>query len=216
MENRERILTKAEELFMRYGIRSITMDDIARELAISKKTIYQYFQDKDTLVEQVAERYFHQDVEQVCKISEQAENAIDEVILMSQHLKNRLKGVNPSVFFDLQRYHPKTWAMWQTHKHNFIIAQVRKNLEQGIAEGLYRQDLNVEALAILRVTEVEMAFDIQLFPPAKFDLVSLQMTFLEHFIRGIVTQKGLSVLEKTLQKYEKTFNFTHSISFNPL
>ncbi len=216
MENRERILAKAEELFMRYGIRSITMDDIARELAISKKTIYQYFQDKDALVEKVADRHFQQDEQQICKISEHTENAIDEVILMSQHLKNRLKGVNPSVFFDLQRYHPKTWALWQAHKRNFIIAQVRKNLEQGISEGLYRQDLNVEALAILRVTEVEMAFDIQLFPPNKFDLVSLQMTFLEHFIRGIVTPKGLEVLESTLQKYEKSFNFSTLHTFNPL
>ncbi len=216
MENRERILAKAEELFMRYGIKSITMDDIARELAISKKTIYQYFQDKDTLVEEVADRHFQQDEEEICKISEYAENAIDEVILMSQHLKNRLKGVNPSVFFDLQRYHPKTWTLWQAHKHNFIIAQVRKNLVQGISEGLYRQDLDVEALAILRVTEIEMSFDIQLFPPNKFDLINLQITFLEHFIRGIVTSKGLNVLESTLQKYEKSFNFSTTSTFNPL
>lgn len=216
MENKERILIKAEELFMRYGIRSITMDDIARELAISKKTIYQYFQDKDALVEQVAERYFSRDQEQIHRICQHTENAIDEVILISQHLKNRLKGVNPSVFFDLQRYHPKTWALWQEHKRNFIIAQVRRNLEQGIAEGLYRKDLDVEALAILRVTEIEMPFDIQLFPPEKFDVVSLQMTFLEHFIRGIVTVKGLEVLEKTLQKYEKVFSFTGLSTFNPL
>ncbi|PKQ70026.1 TetR/AcrR family transcriptional regulator [Raineya orbicola] len=216
MEHKERILAKAEELFMRYGIRSITMDDIARELAISKKTIYQYFQDKDALVEQVADRHFRQDETQICKISEHTENAIDEVILMSQHVKNRLKGVNPSVFFDLQRYHPKTWALWQEHKRNFIIAQVRRNLEQGVSEGLYRPDLHIEALAILRVAEIEMSFDIQLFPPDKFDLVSLQMTFLEHFIRGIVTSKGLEVLEKTLQKYEKVFNFSNISIFNPL
>jgi len=200
VDTKERILAKAEELFMRYGIRSITMDDIARDLAISKKTIYQFFQDKDDLVYQMGLRHFNQDKNDICQIMESAGNAIDEVIAMSRHLKNNLKGVNPSLLFDLQRYHPKAWSLWQEHKKGFIIEQVKKNIEQGVQEGLYKADLNIEILAILRVTEVEMAFDSNLFPPDKFDILTIQITFLEHFIRGIVTPKGFALLEEYFTK----------------
>lgn len=209
METKERILAKAEELFMRYGIRSITMDDIARDLAMSKKTIYQFFKDKDDLVYQMGVRHFEQDKSEICQIMQSAGNAIDEVIGMSRHLKNNLKGVNPSLFFDLQRYHPKAWSLWQEHKKGFIIEQVKKNIEQGVQEGLYKADLNIEILAILRVMQIEMAFDGTLFPPDKFDILTIQITFLEHFIRGIVTPKGFALLEEYFTKEpQKVFNNT--------
>jgi len=200
METRERIIAKAEELFMRYGIRSITMDDIARDLAVSKKTIYQFFKDKDDLVIHVGLRHFNQDKNEICQIAQTCENAIAEVIEMSKHFKNTLKGVNPSLFFDLQRYHPKAWNLWQEHKRNFIIEQVKRNIQRGITEKLYRNDLNVEILAILRVTQIEMAFDTTIFPSDKFDILTIQITFLEHFIRGIVTKKGFEILEEYFKK----------------
>ncbi|MDX1905114.1 MAG: TetR/AcrR family transcriptional regulator, partial [Thermonemataceae bacterium] len=137
------------------------------------------------------------------------ENAIDIIVTMSKHLKNTLRGINPSLFFDLQRYHPNTWDLWQNHKKTFIIETIKKNMEQGIAEGLYRNDVNVEILAILRVKEIELAFDIDVFPPQKFDLLSVQITFLEHFIRGIVTAKGYAVLEDLFAKSQ------HNIFQNP-
>lgn len=205
METKERILAKSEELFMRYGIRSITMDDIARELAVSKKTIYQHFKDKDELVYQMGLRHFECDKEEWNKMTNCCENAVDIMVTMSKHLKNTLKGINPSLFFDLQRYHPDTWDLWQNHKKTFIIETIKKNMEQGIAEGLYRDDVNVETLAILRVKEIELAFDMDTFPPQKFDLLNVQITFLEHFIRGIVTAKGYAVLEDLFAKNQNIF-----------
>lgn len=200
MDAKERIITKAEELFMRYGIRSITMDDIARDLAVSKKTIYQFFKDKDDLVMHVGLRHFEQDKSEICQIAQDCENAIAEVIGMSKHLKNTLKGVNPSLFFDLQRYHPKVWNLWQEHKRGFVIEQVKRNIERGIREQVYKKDLNIEILAILRVTQIEIAFDTIIFPPDRFDILTTQMVFLEHFIRGIVTQKGYDLLEEYFSK----------------
>jgi len=188
---------------MRYGIRSITVDDIARELAVSKKTIYQHFKDKDELVKQMVERHFACDKEEWEKIMACCNNAIDEVIIMSKHLKNSLKGINPSLFFDLQRYHPNAWALWQEHKKN-IIENVKRNILQGIAEGLYRDDLDVETLAILRVKEIELAFEPDLFPPQKFDLLHTQIVFLEHFVRGIVTSKGYQLLEEVFAENKHT------------
>lgn len=200
METRERIIAKAEELFMRYGIRSITMDDIARDLAVSKKTIYQFFKDKHDLVMHVGLHHFEKDKTQICQIAQNCENAIVEVIEMSKHLKNKLKGINPSLFFDLKRYHPKAWKLWQEHKRGFVIEQVKRNIERGIEEGIYKKDLNVEVLAMLRVTQIEIAFDTTIFPPDKFDALTTQMVFLEHFIRGIVTQKGYDLLEEYFGK----------------
>ncbi len=208
METKERIIAKAEELFMRYGIRSITMDDIARDLAVSKKTIYQYFKDKDDLVMNVGLSHFEQDKSEICQITQDCENAIAEVIEMSKHLKNTLRGVNPSLFFDLQRYHPKAWNLWQEHKRGFIIEQVKRNIERGIQEKIYKSDLNVEVLAILRVTQIEMAFDTTIFPPERFDILNTQMVFLEHFIRGIVTQKGYNLLEEYFSKETPIYSST--------
>lgn len=200
MDVKERILAKAEELFMRYGIKTITMDDIARDLAISKKTIYQYFKDKDDLVYQMGIRHFENDKCEIRQINQVSENAIEQAIALSRHLKNNLKGMNPSVFLDLQRYHPKAWKLWQEYKREFIIEQVKHNIRQGVEEGLYKPDLNIDILAILRVNQIEMAFDVALFPPDKFDILTIQITFLEHFIRGIVTQKGYTVLEEYFAK----------------
>ncbi|GAB4133449.1 MAG: TetR/AcrR family transcriptional regulator [Raineya sp.] len=200
MEVKERIVSKAEELFMRYGIRSITMDDIARELAVSKKTIYQYFKDKDDLVMHVAFSHFNNDKNEICQITQNCENAIAEVIEMSKHLKSTLREVNPSLFFDLQRYHPKVWQLWQEHKKGFIIEQVKHNIERGIKEKVYKEDLNIEVLAILRVAQIEMAFNNEIFPPSKFDILTTQITLLEHFIRGIVTKKGYELLEEYFNK----------------
>lgn len=173
------------------------MDDIARHLAVSKKTIYQFFEDKEEIVCLVAARHFNKE-KQLCqeRIFNQAENPVDELLQVSRHFKNNAMNVNPSVIFDLQKYHPKAWAIFKEFKQGFILEHLRRNLRRGIEEGLYRADINVEVLARLRLEQVQLAFDAQVFSPAQFNFFDVQFEFLDHFIRGIATQKGLQLLNE--------------------
>jgi AcrR family transcriptional regulator len=195
LETNERILQKAEELFMRFGIRSVSMDDIAKELAVSKKTIYQFFKDKEALVMGVAHLHFNKDVCDMQGIKEQAGNALEEMILLSEHLKRNFMNINPVIFYDLQKYHIKAWGLFREHRERFIIETIKDNLRRGIADGLYRSDINVEILAILRVEEVQLGFNQDVFPSNRFNFLELQIQFVEHFMRGIITKKGFELLE---------------------
>jgi TetR/AcrR family transcriptional regulator, cholesterol catabolism regulator len=196
VEVKERILTAAEGLFLQYGFRSISMDDIARHLAVSKKTIYQFFSDKDEIVCMVMARHFDKEKE-MCRerIFDQAENAVHELLQVSRHIKTTM-NVNPSVMFDLQKYHPKAWQILKDYKQGFILQHLRRNLNQGIEEGLYRPDINVEVMARLRLEQVQLGFDANAFPPTEFNFFDIQLEFLDHFIRGIVTEKGLQHLNE--------------------
>lgn len=202
MEDREvknKILNGAEELFMRYGVRSITMDEIARHLGISKKTIYQYFTDKDDIVTSVTREHLNNECTQFKQVAENARNAVEELVKLSLVMKEHLKGVNPSMLFDLQKYHQKAWSVWLEFKNQFIRDSVTRNINQGIEQGLYRPEINPAILAVLRLETIQLGFDDQLFPRDKFDVTQVQLHILEHFIYGLLTEKG----RKLYQKYKK-------------
>jgi AcrR family transcriptional regulator len=194
MEVKERILKAAEDLFMQYGFRSISMDDIARHISVSKKTIYQFFEDKDEIVNITVRRHFDKERE-VCnhQVFINAENAVDELMLVSKFVKANAMNINPAIIFDLQKYHPAAWQIFMEFKQDFILQHILRNLRKGVEEGLYRADIDVEVMARLRLEEVQLGFDHTLFPPAQFDFYQTQMQMLEHFIRGIVTDKGLAL-----------------------
>jgi AcrR family transcriptional regulator len=192
----QRIIEKAESMFFRFGIRSVTMDEIAKELGISKKTIYQYFTDKDDLVEKVTE---HSLSNQICKTNEiydKSKNPIEEMMYSTKMMREMLENVNGVLFFDMQKYHPTSWAKYVEFKNGFLDI-VKRNLKNGIQEKLYRADINVDILAKLRVESVDLAFNIELFPPKVYNLLNVQLESIDHFIRGIVTPQGLQLYEKT-------------------
>jgi len=196
MEVRERILKTAEELFMKFGIRSVTMDEIASEQGISKKTIYMHFEDKDAIVHEVAT--FRMNCEQ--DISEQiwkeAENPIHEVVKEIEMLQTHITALNPVVIYDLKKYYPKTWAVFQQHKQTIFLDITRRNLQEGVKQGLYRPEINIEILSKLRMEEVDFAFDQSVFPSSQFNQFEIHKTFIDHFLRGVLTPKGLAVYEK--------------------
>lgn len=195
MEIKDRILDKAEELFFRFGIRSVTMDEIARELGISKKTIYLHFADKDAIILEITSRFLDKDLQKAKKIYQQSENPIEELIQAAQLGKDLLNKINPVLLFDLQKYHPKAWKIYLEHKKTFIQLVIR-NLNEGQTMGLYRTDINPEIMAICRVESVEIAFNQELFPAQKFSVSDVQITLLVHFLRGVITPKGLEIYEK--------------------
>ena len=138
LDIKKKILNAAENLFMKYGVRSISMDDISRHLSVSKKTLYQHFADKEDIVSMACQAHIDAMANQFNEIKDTSKNAIEELAQISVCLKQTMEDTNPSLLFDLQKFHPKAWSVWINHKHNFIRESVIRNLKQGIQEGYYR------------------------------------------------------------------------------
>lgn len=200
MDISNRILLTAAALFTRYGIKSVTMDDVAAELGISKKTIYQHFADKDEIVYQVVQLELEKDQCEYEELDKVSENTIEKIMRSADMMRVQFAAMNPSLIFDVKKYHPRAWRIFQEHKQKFLLESIRQDLLRGIQEGLFRPDLNVEILSRLRMEEIEMGFDYQLFPPDKFNLLDIQLVFLDHFIRGILSEHGVVIYESYLYK----------------
>lgn len=205
MEVKERILEISEELFFRFGIRSVTMDDIAKALGISKKTIYNHFKDKDEIVEGVAEQTLQRDKCESEKIHDRAKDPIDEIIQSTQLMRDMVANIHPALLFDLQKYHPKAWKQYIGHKEGFVKIVLR-NITEGQQQRLYREDIEPEILARFRVESIDSAFNTDIFPPKQFSLIDVQLQLIDHFLRGILTTKGLKLYEK----YKRTVTDTNA------
>ncbi len=199
METDERILNAAKDLFWKYGIKSITVDDICKELGMSKKTIYQYFADKDAVVLEITKNEIALREMECDAICLQSKNAVHEILLMMKQMGEMFSRMHAKLFYDLQKYHPDAWQLFLDYKENYILPLIEKNLKRGIEEGLYRENLNIKIMARLRAHEIQMAFDPAIFPPDKFSLAEVQMQMIDHFLHGVATDKG----HKTINKYEK-------------
>lgn len=198
-ETRDRILSAAEDLFMRYGFRTITMDEIAKHLGVSKKTIYQHFADKEEIVCSCIESHLNFEKCTATEIWSKVSNPVEEFIVEAQHLKFTLNSVHPTILFELRKYHPKAWSIFQEHKEKWILQSIIDNLRKGIEMGLYRSDINPEILARLRVEQISMGFDPEIFPSQLFDLKTIHLQLIEHFLHGILSDKGREFLTLYLQ-----------------
>ena len=201
--SKERIIKGSEELFFQYGIKSVTMDDIAKHLSMSKKTIYNYFKEKDQIVNMLMEASIEQDKKQFREISEGALNVVDEVFKMMQCLSSIIGKLNPNLFYDLQKYHHGAWSKFVKFKSEFILQMVEECISKGIKQGYIRTDANPKILARLRVEEIEMGFNPKVFPPDKFKLLEVQLGLMEHFLYGICTLKGHKLINKYKQINEE-------------
>lgn len=196
VEAKEKILQGAETLFMRYGIKTITMDDIAKDLAVSKKTIYQYFPDKDALVHELMAEKLKEDERDFKAVVQKASNVIDEFFGYMKLMTTIFSTVNPVVFYDMQKYHPKSWQLFEQFKTGFIYNMVEESIERGKKQGLVRTDINAKIIARLRVQEIELGFNPLIFPPDKYKILDVQLAFIEHFLYGICTLKGHKQINK--------------------
>ncbi len=199
---KEKIQKGAEDLFMRYGVRSISMDDIARHLSVSKKTLYQHFADKEDIVTMTCKAHLGRHEHEFKSIQKTARNAIEELTQLSVCLKRNVQDMNPSLLFDLQKYHPKAWNVWLNHKNKFIRESVVRNLKQGIEEGYFRPEIDSEVIAAVRLELVQVAFNEEIFPSERFRLPEVQMQIFDHFVFGLVTDKG----RKLYLKYKDVNN----------
>lgn len=206
MESKDRIQEKATEMFMRCGIRSISMDDIAGALGISKKTIYSCFADKDELVESVIDKFLRESEAQISEICSRAENAVEEIFLSIGMIEGQFRNLNPVVLHDLMKFHHKAYGLIKDHKYRFLQHMMKENMERGKREGLYRQDLNVDIMSRFRIESMMVLFDVELFPPRQFNLADVSQEAQENFLYGLSTIKG----HELISEYKKTRAIKHT------
>jgi len=199
MEPKERIALKAEELFMQYGIRSVSMDDIANNLGMSKKTLYQYFADKDELVEAVVDRHINEVEGDCLNCHDHATDAIHEIFLTMAHIMDEFNNMNPMLLYDLEKFHFKAYQRFKNYKDKFLLQIIKNNIEWGIKDELYRPDLNVDVLSKLRIESMMIPFNVTVFPPGKYNLGKTSEIMIENFTYGLATIKG----HKLIQKYNE-------------
>jgi AcrR family transcriptional regulator len=211
VDTKSKILKGAAELFVRYGIRSVSMDNIANHLGISKKTIYQYFKDKDEMVFSVTEAYVLRDREQLEEVANNAKNAVEELVGLSGCLRENFRDMNPSLLFDLQKYHHKAWSVWLEFKNKFIREQIERSIHQGKEEGYFRPELDTKILAIMRLETIQFPFDPILYPKTEYSLINVQIQVFDHFIHGLFTDKGKKLYEKYKKKLMTKDNSTIQI-----
>jgi AcrR family transcriptional regulator len=198
-QTKERIMQAAHELFYQFGIRSITMDDIAKHLSISKKTIYRFFDEKDQIVNACCSGDLSDHGCRMEEIAKNSKDAIHEMMGFMNHLSGMFSAMNPNLFYDLQKFHPDAWKAFRNFKEQKMMMMVEDNLKRGIKEGLYRADINIKVLARLRIEQVELGLNPVVFPPAKFNFREVQLALLDHFIHGITTLKGHKLINKYRQ-----------------
>jgi AcrR family transcriptional regulator len=197
-----RIREKAKELFLRYGIRSVSMDDIANQLGMSKKTIYQYYTDKNELVDAVVGEEVLDMQHDCMKCGENAKDAIEEIFLTVDQVVEQLSSMNPMVLYDMEKFHIRAYQRFMEHKNKFLLQVIRKNLEWGVKDGLYRPDVDVDVISKFRLESMMIPFNIDLFPPSRYKLSEVTKSVIEHFVYGVASLKG----HKLILKYQQHRN----------
>jgi len=210
MEAKERILIKADELFMKYGIRSVSMDDIANNLGMSKKTLYQYFADKDELVDAVVDGHIKMMQENCLLCRNDARDAIHEIYISMERILTEFNNMNPMLLHDMEKFHFKAYQRFREHKDKFLAQIIRQNIEWGISDELYRSDVNVDVMVKFRLESMMIPFNVGVFPPGKYNLGILSEAILEHFMYGMATIKGHKTIQKYNQQRQKSLIYEES------
>ncbi len=200
----QEMLQQVTRLFMQYGIRSLTMDDIARHLGISKKTLYQCFEDKAEMVELSMISHAEREAALVERIHSEAPNAIEEMFLIVQQVGQQLQDVHPSILFDLEKYYPKADRVFKDFKQKTIRSVIERNMRDGMAQGLYRDNLNPRIISGMYVGRIDVFFDRELFPPNETNPMQVYIETMRYHIRGIASEKGIAYLQEKLRHIDNT------------
>jgi len=199
----QKILEAADKMFRHYGIRSVTMSDLARELGMSKKTLYVHIKNKQDLIMKVLQVHFDRE-KQICNlVQSEAKNALEEMFLMGREIQKNIQNINPSLMFDLRKYHKAVWGEFDEFRKTFIFNMMKNNMDRGIDEGLYRPDLNADIVSRLYIGMVELFLDAELFPPNKFSRSSMHRAMMAYHLHGIVSDRGKASLKDYLKQLEQ-------------
>lgn len=201
-DKRLEILERASAVYMRVGIKSVTMDDLSRELGISKKTVYKYFDDKSDLVRSIVEMKMEADRAICIDCINQTENAIGDLMQLSKLIAEHMGNINPSVFFDLKKYHSDAWQLMEDHRWGFVLNMIIANIKKGMKEGVYRDNLNPEVIGRLHVSSIDTLFNPKIFPWPQFTFQEVYSEIIRFHIQGLVNDNGLTYLQQKISNGE--------------
>lgn len=194
----ERILEQSMDMFFRYGIRSVTMDDVAKEMGISKKTLYKFFSNKADLVAQGVKWKFNQVSSVMKSFGQNSANAIDELFAIDAYFDEMMRQNHPAIMFQLSKYYPKAYKWLDQNKAKLVIEMTRLNIKKGIDQGLYKPDLNIEYISYIYMAHTNIMEEGSGVPEEICHSAEFHRHHLHYHIRGIASQKGLEYLNQKL------------------
>ena len=196
MDLKEKVFSQTEELFMRYGIKSITMDDIAKELGISKKTLYQLVENKADLINKIIEDHIKREKEAIDNITASSKDAIEEMINIAQYVSMMLRTVSPTVIYDLKKYYRNAFELMESLHRQYIYSVIKTNIESGINQKLYRKEIDADIIAKLYISMSSQLVDSQIFSLKEYNREALYGEMIKYHFNGIASSKGLELLKK--------------------
>jgi len=201
MEQQEKeIIIGALALFNRYGIRSVTMDDVAGELGISKKTIYKYFENKADVVHHCMLTIYNRVQEKLVEVHRNYENPIDELMAISRVMINILESNNPSLRFQLEKYYPQTFSALYQGRQSLVTNVIRENIERGKKTGYYREDAETDIITHLYCSKMKSLPEEEEGLIKSHGVKSMMEQGMIYHIRGLATAKGLNYLEEKMNE----------------
>lgn len=197
---KDELLENISDIFLKYGLRSTSMDDICTHLKISKKTLYQFFNNKDDVVEQVmiyrrANRRAQKNLEKLKK-----QNPIELILSIRDHTVACCNKEVPNNWFDLKKYHPEVWQRMKEKDEMFIKQLFDEMIDKGIREGIFREDINKDVQVYLFVKQMGLMNESIMNGEIKYPPEVVVSTIMENIIRSFVTAKGMQELEKRIYK----------------
>lgn len=192
----QELMDKTAELFYEFGIRNLNMDDISRSLGISKKTLYQFVKSKEDLIEKL---FYYDEVKkdkEMARLISKDMNAIETLVQVSIMVFEEMGRFDPKLTFELKKYYEPLFQQFMVRKQNLIFALISRNIERGIAEGLYRPDINIELVAGLYVRNLVMMHNKEFCVLENITFDQLFEVMFENHIRAIATPEGIAYFEK--------------------
>ncbi|MBM3448334.1 MAG: TetR/AcrR family transcriptional regulator [Bacteroidetes bacterium] len=198
-KKKQHIISESIQLFLKFGVKSLTMEDIARKLGISKKTLYTHVKDKEDLLLQAVILFGKYEDKQLNEICSRGLNAIVESLEIKKWVLDMIQNIHPSVAYDIEKFHPAVSKRMKTSRHENVYRSIFQNIVKGQKEGLYRSDINADILAKLYIGRMESIFDQELFPSTTYNVSDVYMEWFIYHIHGMATSKGLRLLENNFK-----------------
>jgi AcrR family transcriptional regulator len=201
-DKEQQLIEGAMSIFMRYGIKSVNMDDVARQLGVSKKTLYLYFNDKEDLLSRVVNCHCKREDESITNIHAKKLTAIEEMFEIMHWVIGILSNIHPSVQYDMEKYHPELAVSMKANRGRVVMGSMLSNLKKGQKEGTYRKDFDAEVITRIYLSRMDAFLDPNLFPFDRYKPVDVYKELFQYHIRGIASAKGIEQLE-TIMKHKR-------------
>ena len=185
------IIEKVRKFLMQEGMGDISLEKL-ESVGISKEEISQYVDSKEELVEKILEFERTSFMKIFLDYNFEGQNAIDILFIVSQEINDRFENVSPSVTMEFEKYFPEIYKKHMDQRMNFIFDKIQINIDKGIAQGMYQDDLSAEVVGRMYLSRLEDMHNPELYPPERFKFGTIYDTMIDSFVKSIATEDGLS------------------------